>query len=203
MDIRKIKEQLGRIKVYTSRSETIRALETAIVALKSILKTGKPPIAELRSLLYENIPFILQDPLFKKYITKTITYQPGQEKELLSVFTDIHKKIIVDQEKEAYLTTRTRKQNLDKAFNSGVKFLEQKQISEADVAFTEALTFYRDEHRIFSLIVKALIKTNEFIRATDYIKKGLTCIPEDPELKKLSTIIARIKEGDTSAISEL
>ncbi|AGC50002.1 hypothetical protein K9U34_05595 [Lawsonia intracellularis] len=203
MDVQKIKEQLSRIKLYYSRNETIRALGVAVAGLKGIVKSSTPPPTELRSLLREGSQLLLHDALIQKYLPAPITYQPGQEKQLFTVLSETYKKIIEDQEKETYLKTRERKQSLDQAFNLGIKLLEQKKISEADKAFTEALTYYKDEERLFYLIAKALIKSHEPTRAFDYIKKGLTFHPTNNDLSKLYDIATRLKAGETSALDEL
>lgn len=203
MDVQKIKEQLSRIKIYYLRNETVRALGVALTGLKGIVKSNTPPPTEIRSLLREGIQPLLHDALIQKYLPAPTTYQPGQEKQLFTVLSEVYKKIIEEQEKETYLKTRERKQALDQAFNLGIKLLEQKKISEADKAFTEALTYYKDEERLFYLIAKALIKAHEPTRAFDYIKKGLTYHPNNDDLNKLYNIATRLKAGETSVIDEL
>lgn len=203
MDVQKIKEQLSRIKIYYLRNETVRALGVALTGLKGLVKSNTPPSTELRSLLREGIQPLLHDTLIQKYLPAPITYQPGQEKQLFTILSEVYKKIIEEQEKETYLKTRERKQALDQAFNLGIKLLEQKKISEADKSFTEALTYYKDEERLFYLIAKALIKSHEPTRAFDYIKKGLTYYPNNDDLNKLYAIATRLKASETSVLDEL
>lgn len=203
MDVHKIKEQLSRIKPYYLRNETIRSLAAAVSALKAIVKSSAPLPTELRSILREGVQLLLRDELIKNHLPIPISYQPGQEKQLFSVLATTYKKIVEEQEKENYVKIRERKQKLDQAFNLGIKLLEQHKISEADTAFMEALTYYKDEEKLFFLIAKALIKNNEPVRALDYIRKGLETIPANVDLKKLDTIATRIRAGETSAMDEL
>lgn len=203
MDVQKIKEQLSRIKLYYLRNETIRALGMAVAGLKAIVKSTTPPPTELRSLLREGVQLLLHDELIQKYLSAPISYQPGQEKQLFIVLSETYKKIVEEQEKETYLKTRERKQQLDQAVNLGMKLLEQKKISEADKSFAEAITYYKDEENLFYLIAKALIKAHEPTRAFDYIKKGLISLPNNNDLKKLHDIAIRLKAGETPTLEGL
>lgn len=203
MDVQKIKEQLSRIKLYYLRNETIRALGMAVSGLKAIVKSTTPPPTELRSLLREGVQLLLHDELIQKYLSAPISYQPGQEKQLFIVLSETYKKIVEEQEKETYLKTRERKQQLDQAVNLGMKLLEQKKISEADKSFAEAITYYKDEENLFYLIAKALIKAHEPTRAFDYIKKGLISLPNNNDLKKLHDIAIRLKAGETPTLEGL
>lgn len=203
MDVQKIKEQLSRIKLYYLRNETIRALGMAVAGLKAIVKSTTPPPTELRSLLREGVQLLLHDELIQKYLSAPISYQPSQEKQLFIVLSETYKKIVEEQEKETYLKTRERKQQLDQAVNLGMKLLEQKKISEADKSFAEAITYYKDEENLFYLIAKALIKAHEPTRAFDYIKKGLISLPNNNDLKKLHDIAIRLKAGETPTLEGL
>lgn len=203
MDVQKIKEQLSRIKLYYLRNETIRALGMAVAGLKAIVKSTTPPPTELRSLLREGVQLLLHDELIQKYLSAPISYQPGQEKQLFIVLSETYKKIVEEQEKETYLKTRERKQQLDQAVNLGMKLLEQKKISEADKSFAEAITYYKDEENLFYLIAKALIKAHEPTRAFDYIKRGLISLPNNNDLKKLHDIAIRLKAGETPTLEGL
>ena len=43
MDVRKIRENLGRIKIYYLKGETLRALGFAVMALKDVVRAGGAP----------------------------------------------------------------------------------------------------------------------------------------------------------------
>ena len=43
MDLRKIREQLGRIRVYYLKGDTLRALASAVMALRDLSRAGNLP----------------------------------------------------------------------------------------------------------------------------------------------------------------
>ncbi len=182
MDIRAIREQLGRVKPYFLRNETLRALTAAVMGLKGVVESNTPPPADVRGLIRDAVQLLGRDELIKKHLQGQLMYQPGSERKILVQLVDLYKKIKHELEYEGFDDAMGRKQKLDQALNMGLKLLEQGQASEADANFAEALTHYKDEHRLFLFIGKALLDAGEVRRALPYLKRGSEANPEDKEI---------------------
>lgn len=183
MTIREIREQLGRVKPYYLRNETLRALAAVVSALNA-LGNSVPPM-DLRGPLREAISLITRDAQVKNLLKTPIIYQPGQEKAILSQLAPIYKTLHEAENIESHEDALNRKMQLDQAYNLGLRHLEQNRVSEADAEFTRSLTFYRDEHRIFCMIAKALLDAGEVRRAYPYAKRGAEAQPEQKDAQSL------------------
>lgn len=183
MTIREIREQLGRVKPYYLRNETLRALAALVSALNALGNTVPP--MDLRGPLREAISLITRDAQVKESLKSPIIYQPGQEKAILAQLAPIYKKLHDAENTESHEDALNRKTQLDQAYNQGLRHLEQNRISEADAEFARALTFYKDEHRIFCMIAKALLDAGEVRRAYPYAKRGAEAQPEQPDVQSL------------------
>lgn len=193
MDIRQIRENFGRVKAYYLKNDTLRAMGVLIVGLKEAIKLSGGLPTDVRSQLREAVQFINRDEMVKKFSPNGVSYQPSQERQLLISLVDIYKKIQEDNEKEDYEVAKERKQCLDQALNLGLKNLEAGKISEADQCFQEAISFYKNEHRIFFYIAKSLIDAGQVKRAGVYIKKGLELVPTDKEMANLQDKAMRVQ----------
>ncbi|MEG2139847.1 MAG: hypothetical protein RRY20_03565, partial [Bilophila sp.] len=89
MGIREIKEQLGRIKPYYLRNDTLRALGAAVLGVKGLVQAGTLPPMELRGLVREGIQLLSRDDQIKKLLTTPLGYQPGQERQLLGALAEL------------------------------------------------------------------------------------------------------------------
>lgn len=193
MNTREIREQLGRVKPYYLRNETLRALAAMISALKEL--AGAPQIpAELKGLIYEGAQLLTRDPRVKAVIKGPLNYQPGQERALLLQLALAYKAIREAENYEPHNDALSRKIKLDQAYNLGLRLLEQGQVSEADASFAEAVSCYKDEHRLFALIGKALMNAGEIKRALPYLKKGVEMDGADKEMAALLKKCARLRE---------
>ncbi len=196
MDVRKIKEDLGRSKATFLKGETLRSLGFAVAALKNIVKAGVPLSTELRGLVREASQLLQRDEEVKKRLKAPLIYQPGQEKQLLFVLADIYKELLAQEGREDRQAALARKQLLDKALLTGQKLLAQGKISEADAAFQEALGYYKDEHRVFQLMARLLLEAKQPVRAMGYIKRGLEVEPTNETLAEYSATARKMREAE-------
>lgn len=192
MTTREIREQLGRVKPYYLRNETLRALAAIVSALNALGNTVPP--MDLRGPLREAISLITRDSQVKELLKAPIIYQPGQEKAILAQLVPIYKVLQEAENFESREDALNRKVQLDQAYNLGLRHLEQNRVSEADAEFARALTFYKDEHRIFCMIAKALLDAGEIRRAYPYAKRALESQPTQKDVQELFEEISRRRE---------
>ncbi len=184
MNIRQIRENLGRVKVSFQRNEIMRALHFFVTAMKEL--GGSPPPTDVKGDIREAVQCLLRDEQIKPLLPAGMSgYAPGQEKALLVLFSSIQKRLQEDADKESPEAALERKLKIDHAYNAGLKHLEQGRVSEADASFAEAAKFYKNEHRLFHMIAGALIDAEEPVRAGPYLKQGLQALPNDPDLMAL------------------
>ena len=197
MELKEIREHLGRVKVAYLRNDIMRALASAIMGLKGVAALPQPP-TDVKSLVREAVQLLARDNTIKQFCKGSLIYTVGQERQLLAVLANTYKALIDEQNREDKEQARARKIKLDQLLNLGVRLLAQGQVSEADHSFSEAATQYRDEHRLFAFIGKALIEANEPRRALPYLKKGLEAAPDDVMLKDLFAEAVRMKTESAS-----
>ncbi len=193
MNMREIREQLGRVKPYYLRNETLRALAAMISALKELSAAPQIP-SELKGLIREGVQFLSRDPQVKAAAKGPLQYQPGQERTLLLHLALAYKAVKEAEDYEPHDDALGRKIKLDQAYNLGLRLLEQGQVSEADASFAEALTHYKDEHRLFALIGRALMDAGEVRRAFPYLKRGVEADSSDTEMTALLQKCAKLRE---------
>ena len=162
----------------------VRALSCFVAGLQGL--GGNAPPSDIRGDIREALQLLIRDGQVKALLPDgQCAYAPGQEKELLALFTKIHDQIKEAAETENRETALARKIKLDQAYNAGKKLLEQGRVSEADASFAEAVLAYKDEHRLFCMIASLLVDAKEVVRAGPYLKKGLEALPGDPDLLEL------------------
>ena len=196
MDMRGIKEQLGRIKPYYLKNEIVRALGCAVLGLKGTVQLGVSPSTELRGLIREGVQLLMRDETIKTRLKAPLVYQPGQERQILSQLASVYKELVEEAGREDWDAAFARKQKLDQSLNLGLRLLAQGHATEADAAFSEAVTCCKDEFRLYGIIGKALVEAGEARRAAPYIKKGQEVLPQDAELAALQAAVIRAKAGD-------
>ena len=103
MDVRKIRENLGRIKIYYLKGETLRALGFAVMALKDVVRAGGAPPVDVRGPLREGVQLLARDKDVKRLSKAPLMYQPGQERALLLTLATLYKQL----EEEARFPRRT------------------------------------------------------------------------------------------------
>jgi predicted Zn-dependent protease len=185
MNIRQIRENLGRVRTSFQRNETRRALAFFISGLHGIGNNASPP--EVRGDIREAVQLLARDEQVKALLPggQNTSYTPGQEKALLELVTQIHDMLVEAEGKESHEEALARKIKIDHAYNAGKKLMEQGKVSEADASFAEAVQSYKDEHRLFCMIAGLLVDAEEVVRAGPYLKKGLEVLPNDPDLMAL------------------
>ena len=104
---------------------------------------------------------------------------PGQEKALFIQLGAAYKEMAAQAGQESRDEAFARKQKLDRALNMGQKLVAQGKFSEAEEAFREAVSYYRDEHRLFQMIAKCFIDADQPRRAIDYLRKALEIEPDN------------------------
>ena len=184
MNIRKIREDLGRAKASCQRRDFPRAVYLTITALKDL--GGHPAPSDLRGDIRTALEALTKDPQYKKECGTAVSYHPGKERELLIFFVKLYKKLQGQEDQEDYEATLQRKLRLDRAIREGKHLLEQKRASEADACFTEALTHCRTEYAAYSMIARALLDAGEYVRALGHLRNGLKLQPDDPQMKALA-----------------
>lgn len=192
MELKEIREHLGRVKAAYQRNDTLRALTFAIMGLKGMLPLSQPP-SDIRGLARDAVQLLARDEQIKPLCKTPLIYNPGHERQILAALAGAYKALVELQNHEEPAKARARKQKLDQALNLGMRLLAQGQISEADHAFTDAANNYRDEHRLFALIGRALLEAQEPRRALPYLKRGLEAVPDDPLLRDLMDQAQRLK----------
>lgn len=200
MDLKKIRANLGRCKASYQKNDAVRALTECIMALTDIVRAGSPTLPlDVRGLIRESIQLLSRDPIIKDKIKAPIIYQPGQERATLIILADIYKQTLAEQENENREQSLARKQKLDQSLILGNKLLAQGKVSEADAAFQEAISAYKDEHRIFLLIGKALMDAEQPRRAYPYLKKAMEVEPDNNNLLDLYDQVQKARGMDTGA----
>ncbi len=183
MDIKEVRTHLGRVKAYHQRKETERALASIIMAIKGM--GNKPFPSDLRSLLREVVQLIGRDDVITDVLGKPLVYQPGQEQAILAGVAKVYKVLQGQAGVEDHKQALDRKLNIDRTLNQGMKLLEQGKVPEADECFSQAVSHYKDEHSLFTMIGKALMEANQVRRALPYLKRAATITPQNENVKEL------------------
>lgn len=191
MNIRKIREDLGRAKASCMRRDLLRALYLTIAALREL--GGQTAPSDLRGDIRTTVNALSSDPGLVDHLPPNVTYQPGNEKELLQIFARTYKKFKAHDEQEDYETTLQRKLNLDRWIKDGKKFLDEGRPSDADACFTEAMKYYKDEQAVFVMMAKAMMDAGEYVRAIGHARNGLKENPQDETLSRLIDECTRLR----------
>lgn len=191
MNVRKIREDLGRARASCARRDHMRALYLTITALKDL--GGQPAPTDLRSDIRTTVSELAADPGLKDILPATLAYQPGNEKELLQLFSDSYKNMQNSVEEEDYETTLQRKLNIDRNLREGKKLLSEGRASEADACFAEVMKHYKDEQAVFAMMATAMLNAGEYVRALGHVRNGLKEAPDNPELLRLANECIRLR----------
>lgn len=183
MNPRKIREDLGRIRTCLQRRDYERALALFIRSLKDL--GGQQAPMDLRGDFRTALTDLCADSWYKKNCGLALTWQPGKEKELLSIFEKLYGRLTGQGEEEDYEEALQRKINLDRCINDGKAFIAQGKASDADNCFAEAMKYYKDEIMAFGMMARAMMDAGEYVRALGYVRKGLKEQPNNPDLVKL------------------
>ncbi len=189
MNVRKIREDLGKSRTCVQRRDYPRAIYLFCIAVKDL--GGQTAPMDLRGDFRSALVDICADPIYKKEFSQPLSYQPGKEKEILTFLNKFYKKIMGNEEQEDYEATLQRKLNIDRNIADGKNFLSQGKVSEADECFMNALKFYRNEIAVFPMIARALMDSSQYVRALGYLRKGLAERPDDPDMTRLAAECAQ------------
>lgn len=189
MNAREIREQIGRVKPYYLRNEILRAVTSLVSALGGIGNTM--PGMDLRGPLREAIQLISRDQKVKDFLKGPLAYQPGQERLIYTQLVQVQAMLQSAENFESREDALKRKLQLDQAFNRGLRSLEQNRVSEADTEFNLAISFYKNEDRIFYMIAAALLAAGEVRRAYPYAKQGMEVQGKDASMQILFAEINR------------
>lgn len=184
MNVRKIRENLGRVRTTIQRRDYQKALELFCSALKEL--GGQAPPMDVRGEIRAAVVDLCADPIYKKEYSQAITYQPGREKEIFTFFSKLLARLSGQESDEDYETALARKMNLDRCINNGRAFLAQGKPSEADECFAEAFKYYRNEIAAYSIMAKAMMDAKEYVRALGYLRKGLNEKRDDANMRRLA-----------------
>lgn len=184
MNVRKIREYLGRVKTTIQRRDYQKALELFCAALRE-LGNQAPPL-DIRGDIRTAVADLCADPLFRKEFSQPVSYQPGKERELLAFFGKFYNSLSGHETEENHETVLARKMNLDRCINNGRAYLTQGKPSEADQCFAEAFKYYKNEFAAFSIMARAMMEAKEYVRALGYLRKGLNEKRDDAALRQLA-----------------
>ncbi len=184
-------DNLGRVKSAHFKGDSSRALLSLINALKPAARAPSQVPTATKTMFREAISYIASDKNISKYFKKPLMYNPGKEKEVLDACLEAYALLEGVQGLETKEQSRERKANIDKFYSIGVRLLYAKKVSEANMAFQEAIKYFRDEKKLFIMIGNKLCEVGEHVRAMDYLKKANGV---DPESKEVQALALRIKE---------
>lgn len=184
MNTRKIREDLGRVRTCVQRRDYPRAVYLFCNGLRELGGQTAPMVVrgDIRTALAD----LCGDPVYKKKNVHALSYQPGNEKELLAFFSRFYSALSGEEKEEDYEATLARKVNLDRCINDGKVFLGQGKPSDADNCFAEAFKYYKDEIAVYGLMAKAMMDAKEYVRALGYIRKGLNEKADNADLRQLA-----------------
>ncbi len=192
MNAKQALELLARAKLAFTRRRNVDCIGSIIMVLKGMANT--PYTLELTGSMREMIQLLGGDKIVVDVLGKPIVYQPGQEPAILVALAKVYKVVLEAQRLENKEVTRARKLKLDHTLNEGLKLVKQSNFTDADHWFNEALTHYKDEHSLFSVIGDALMKAGAPKRAFPYLAKGIAAAPQDLRLKMLYENCVAIKD---------
>ena len=191
MNVRKIREDLGRIQPSCQRRDFNHAMVLLINSLKEL--GGQRAPLDIRQEFRDALTTICSDPIFKGVQSTPIVYAPGKEREILSQMVKIYQAIIGQVGQETYEEAAARKLKIDHALRDAKNFLARGQVSEADQSFAQAIKNYRDENALFAVIAREFMVVKEYARAQGYLKFGLKKAPSDPLLLSLAMECQRLR----------
>ena len=192
MNIRKIREDLGKVRTSCQRRNIDNALALVISSLKAI--GSQQPPTEIRSALREAIGTIAGDPAFKAVSSAPLVYQPGKEPALLAHLLSVRKTHDDVKNKEDYETALNRKLAIDHALRDGRTFLSRGRVAEAEECFVRAEDNVHDETDLFAMIARAYMQAGELNRAIGHLRTGLKLAPADAGLRELAETCLKLKQ---------
>lgn len=185
MNIREVKEALGKAKIYAMKGDCITSLPLMLKSLREICISSSASSIDIRGLIREVTQLYDRDPSIKGVLGSRLAYTPGHEKTLYVSLKKAYELLTNGKLNESHAVALERKGQLDKYIMLGKKYLSAGDVSNADQAFHEAIKFYRDEHIVFSYIGKILLDADQILRASFYLKKAISLDPENKTLRAM------------------
>ncbi len=182
MDARKAIDILARAKVAFGKKRDVDCLGGLIMVLKGMGGASLP--LDVAGAVRDLLLLVGKDKVVTEVLGTQLLYQQGQEKHLLVCLAKVYKVAKEAQDREDMAEVRARKLKLDHTLSDGMKYIKQGEFSDADRCFTEALTFYKDEHAVFLVIGEAFMAADAPKRAFPYLSKGVIAAPEHVKLKE-------------------
>lgn len=201
VDARQAREFLARAKAYFHRHDVPRALAATAAGVQAVVEGGFAgrDLTELQGALREMVQLLSRDEDVKSRAAaitpRGLVFEKGAERQLLAVLARILRSMRDEQEQESYEQAIARKQQLDKMLLHGKRLLEHKRVAEADEAFSEAINHYRDEHRLFMLMGKAMLDAGEPRRALRHLRKAVEVDPDTEQARRLHDVAQARAKG--------
>ena len=193
VNIRKIREDLGRAKSSCQRRDFLQGLFLLISSLKEL--GGQRAPTDLRSDFREAIASVCADPLYKAVKPTPISYVAGRERDILTQMVQVYQTVVHKKNTETYEEAAERKLKLDHALRDGKRFLASRQIAEAELCFADSIKYCRYENALFAMIARAYIDIKEYTRGLGYLREGLKRAPNDTALLALAESCQRMRQS--------
>ena len=195
-----VEEHLSRAKAAFFKGETLKPLLSLAEALKLVVTRNIPSMdmPRIASLLRENFQNIGKIEAVKKIHPAPFIYKKGDEKKLLAALISVIKKVREEMERETLEAMRQRKMKIDQLIIQGRKYLEKKNILEAQRSFRGAVEEYVDEDAMFLVIADSLVSAGYSKEPLEYLKRALEIDPDNRKACELA-YAAFEKAGDFSA----
>ena len=197
MNIRTIRENLGRSKTCCQRREFQQGLFLVISALRDLGGLRAP--TDIRQDFRDAISMVCSASEFKTLRPTPIIYTAGKERDILAQLIKIYQMYVNSKNSETYEEAAARKLKIDHALRNGKNCLSRGNLQDADRCFGEAIQNYRDEIALFSVIAKEYMALKEYGRALGYLREGVKRAPKDTNLLRLADECLRLRQDATMA----
>ncbi len=195
MDLRTVKDNLSRSKLYATKGSFEESLKLLLMGMQGLCKNPSFSARDTRTIVREILQVYLTDTyllsLCEPFKSLISNFNAGQEKtlytEIKKVYETVSKKVV----NENYHDAKERKANLDKYLMWGKKYLSESQFAKADEMYKVAITFYKNEKGLFIYIAKSFMDAKQNALAISYLKKELEINPNSEEVKLLMEEISK------------
>lgn len=172
-----IMEELARARNHYHRHDVMRAMLSVATALKATITqqiVGRDKALVDNGIL-EIVQLLNRTQEVKRHCPTSdgLVMDKANHKPLFQALLNIIKKVKEEAEKESLEQIRQRKLELDNHLIRGCRYLENKNLKDAEEAFQECLKNYVDEHKVFYIMGNKLLDTGFPRPALKYLLKGL------------------------------
>lgn len=191
MDIKQVRDNLRKAKLYADRGDMVGSLRLALKALPAVLKNSVVSI-EVRSCIRDVASVYATDKTIRDLAKYQFIYMPGKEQLLLDAVTKAYEGLTENIITETYDEILARKKALDQHIIRGRKYLKIGKVTDADSCFQEALKLYKDEDSIFAFIGKMFLEEKQIPRASFYLKRAHEVDPDNSDVKSMIHEVIRL-----------